>query len=108
MLSLSVARFLVFFFNVTATTEIYSLSLHDALPISSLSRARTPSSCRCESRPACTCATARSEENTSELESPVHIVCRLLREKKKDGISEPWRWRSEVARLRRLAARRAL
>src|SRR6266581_8896699 len=70
----------VFFFNDTATTEIYTLSLHDALPISapaaastSLSSTRSPASCPC----------ARSEEHTSELQSPVHLVCRLLLEKKK-------------------------
>src|SRR5258705_986341 len=77
--------FLFFFFNDTATTEIYTLSLHDALPISTRRRA-TPS------RPhqASTCATARgrsargrrSEEHTSELQSLRHLVCRLLLEKK--------------------------
>src|SRR4051794_41577198 len=74
-----------FFFNDTATTEIYALSLHDALPISeppgdglgqrghaggvSPGVGITPP--------------ARSEEHTSELQSPVHLVCRLLLEKKK-------------------------
>src|SRR6266581_9781747 len=70
-----------FFFNDTATTEIYTLSLHDALPIS------RPSARRME--PSVTSATlasnmtSRSEEHTSELQSPVHLVCRLLLEKKK-------------------------
>src|SRR6266536_6081954 len=66
-----------FFFNDTATTEIYTLSLHDALPIF----AAWKNCCRCNrsetrSRP-------RSEEHTSELQSRVDIVCRLLLEKKK-------------------------
>src|SRR5207253_11344134 len=72
--------FTSFFFNDTAPTEIYTLSLHDALPISEPSR---------------TCASAciygeytvdcdpRSEEHTSELQSRGHLVCRLLLEKKK-------------------------
>src|SRR2546426_7292616 len=89
-----------FFFNDTATTEIYTLSLHDALPISAIetsartgrmqssfdtrkglmvavragllaSRVRT---CKDE---------VRSEEHTSELQSPCNLVCRLLLEKKK-------------------------
>src|SRR5579863_10755905 len=69
-----------FFFNDTATTEIYTLSLHDALPISHGAVRRTKprwayprwsQSCR-----------QRSEEHTSELQSPVHLVCRLLLEKK--------------------------
>src|SRR5437660_7747772 len=72
-----------FFFNVPATTEIYTLSLHDALPISrrrsgSSSRERAPSS-----RPARSPASRRSEEHTSELQSRGHLVCRLLLEKKK-------------------------
>src|SRR5258708_16631418 len=69
---------LSFFFNDTATTEIYTLSLHDALPIS-----YSPAWWR----PSCTprrisCTSARSEEHTSELQSPDHLVCRLLLEKK--------------------------
>src|SRR5690348_17907777 len=90
---------MLFFFTDTATTEIYTLSLHDALPISARSgrapSARTSRSTRrtCSapwgcSRSPCstrTCAWAcpRSEEHTSELQSPVHLVCRLLLEKKK-------------------------
>src|SRR2546422_9993546 len=87
---------LFFFFNDTATTEIYTLSLHDALPISCAARpwpetrrspaARGPGGSRTSragrawrrsSRP------ARSEEHTSELQSRLHLVCRLLLEKKK-------------------------
>src|SRR2546426_12544580 len=87
-----------FFFNDTATTEIYTLSLHDALPISggcrsgrrALSRrpprwrwrprrwARIPCRGRAVGRPP-----PRSEEHTSELQSPCNLVCRLLLEKKK-------------------------
>src|SRR5256885_12554447 len=75
-----------FFFNDTATTEIYTLSLHDALPI--LKRSAI------DCIPACTTpetgASAkrhqaqRSEEHTSELQSPCNLVCRLLLEKKKN------------------------
>src|SRR6266705_6939072 len=68
-----------FFFNDTATTEIYTLSLHDALPISSASRA-TPT---CSSVWPAAGTTPRSEEHTSELQSPYDLVCRLLLEKKK-------------------------
>src|SRR5437762_8141813 len=72
-----------FFFNDTATTEIYTLSLHDALPI-----------CH-RARPGCAgyggrsdpgrarAGSDRSEEHTSELQSPMYLVCRLLLEKKK-------------------------
>src|SRR2546426_4599912 len=89
-----------FFFNDTATTEIYTLSLHDALPICSTtaraSRSTTSPSRRCRSKRCwsifCASATrspgrstsrARSEEHTSELQSPCNLVCRLLLEKKK-------------------------
>src|SRR2546422_10913217 len=84
-----------FFFNDTATTEIYTLSLHDALPIS----APPPSWSR--SRPDCL-ATAhpspqRSEEHTSELQSRLHLVCRLLLEKKKKPDDAPRsRWSHAV------------
>src|ERR1039458_8651969 len=68
-----------FFFNDTATTEIYTLSLHDALPISnghsnSVPEGLTPVLVQV--------ANARSEEHTSELQSLRHLVCRLLLEKK--------------------------
>src|SRR3712207_7721501 len=93
-----------FFFNDTATTEIYTLSLHDALPISGPSsagarpgrsqvrpccsrptRASSRPSCRgSSSSPACSWA-CRSEEHTSELQSRQYLVCRLLLEKKKSS-----------------------
>src|SRR5215218_11439193 len=70
--------FLFFFFNDTATTEIYTLSLHDALPISSGSTHTWVTSVTTwRSTP------ARSEEHTSELQSHSDLVCRLLLEKKK-------------------------
>src|SRR5437763_5525150 len=72
-----------FFFNDPATTEIYTLSLHDALPIcrfSCCSRSRTTR--RCGSS-ATRSSGRRSEEHTSELQSPMYLVCRLLLEKKK-------------------------
>src|SRR5271167_5239018 len=71
--------FFFFFFNDTATTEIYTLSLHDALPISFTvpnSFARLPAVPNLPS-------TLRSEEHTSELQSRFDLVCRLLLEKKK-------------------------
>src|SRR5574338_1553763 len=68
-----------FFFNDTATTEIYTLSLHDALPISSSGR----TAARTAPAPPPFSQTMRSEEHTSELQSPWHLVCRLLLEKKK-------------------------
>src|SRR5258708_32955856 len=78
--------FLFFFFNDTAPTEISPLSLHDALPISFL-RARAGWLCSKASRPAeKPSSIARSEEHTSELQSPDHLVCRLLLEKKKKRI----------------------
>src|SRR5437870_9814318 len=71
----------LFFFNDTTTTEIYTLSLHDALPIYPEASASPPQRrpCRmwsCARKP-------RSEEHTSELQSRGHLVCRLLLEKKK-------------------------
>src|SRR5690242_21860883 len=74
--------FFFFFFNDTATTEIYTLSLHDALPICRMSCPRTAAT----GRPALRAArvrSPRSEEHTSELQSHVNLVCRLLLEKKK-------------------------
>src|SRR3982750_4974066 len=70
---------LFFFFNDTATTEIYTLSLHDALPISSCSL------CCCSGahiRSLLAHHSERSEEHTSELQSRSDLVCRLLLEKK--------------------------
>src|SRR5258705_2577115 len=87
-----------FFFNDTATTEIYTLSLHDALPISGRRRAaRGAAGARCPRAPRCparrprtpsSCCT-RSEEHTSELQSLRHLVCRLLLEKKKTSHKLP-------------------
>src|SRR5882757_11448905 len=81
--------FLFFFFNDTPTTEIYTLSLHDALPISpnrstkrsswaifSVSRSIVFAACR-----------ARSEEHTSELQSRQYLVSRLLLEQKKNKLN---------------------
>src|SRR5688572_31296024 len=81
---------LFFFFNDTATTEIYTLSLHDALPIS---RARGRAVARRHRPgvrpPAGGAADGRSEEHTSELQSQSNLVCRLLLEKKKrQGLPE--------------------
>src|SRR3989454_10045462 len=81
----------VFFFNDTATTEIYTLSLHDALPICFGEWAYgTSAGCGSGSETSPTCGPspeshgrARSEEHTSELQSPCNLVCRLLLEKKK-------------------------
>src|SRR5260221_6838465 len=78
--------FFFFFFNDTATTEIYTLSLHDALPISmSYSRHCTDCLRATQSKRACThfLKIHRSEEHTSELQSHSDLVCRLLLEKKK-------------------------
>src|SRR2546422_5589916 len=89
---------LFFFFNDTATTEIYTLSLHDALPIHSAFH--TPHSASLtigrlhydgggdwyagpSALPNLLAAIRRSEEHTSELQSRLHLVCRLLLEKKK-------------------------
>src|SRR5258708_23681717 len=80
---------LLFFFNDTATTEIYTLSLHDALPIYKFWR-KTAYDARVgllipsiNKRVATELGVPRSEEHTSELQSPDHLVCRLLLEKKK-------------------------
>src|SRR5260370_19792499 len=76
----------IFFFNDTATTEIYTLSLHDALPISPPPSGAAPGSpVRMLSPPSPTTSTkpSRSEEHTSELQSHLNLVCRLLLEKKK-------------------------
>src|SRR2546426_9283207 len=81
-----------FFFNDTATTEIYTLSLHDALPISAGAGGREPRLlvrriaswlAAASSASECTPRSDRSEEHTSELQSPCNLVCRLLLEKKK-------------------------
>src|SRR3712207_7806926 len=84
-----------FFFNDTATTEIYTLSLHDALPICARPRTarramrlppvahRWRRSLPAREAGGCACRSARSEEHTSELQSRQYLVCRLLLEKKK-------------------------
>src|SRR2546429_8874041 len=82
-----------FFFNDTATTEIYTLSLHDALPISGEDGAAQQSraqlgrlACIDDANPPEHSGAPggdRSEEHTSELQSRLHLVCRLLLEKKK-------------------------
>src|SRR5260221_6676085 len=83
--------FFFFFFNDTATTEIYTLSLHDALPIS-LVWGTTPKALSIATHCHCLMAVValtktysepRSEEHTSELQSHSDLVCRLLLEKKK-------------------------
>src|SRR2546427_8410662 len=101
-----------FFFNDTATTEIYTLSLHDALPIYAIRETLGPRSgpadfarlfqalriavnqeleqielalpaLRAALQPGAPTRSARSEEHTSELQSQSNLVCRLLLEKKK-------------------------
>src|SRR5690625_7860837 len=77
--------FILFFFNATAPPEIYTLSLHDALPIcvgmGHVSAAAVPRVARLISDGVP--VVVRSEEHTSELQSRGHLVCRLLLEKKK-------------------------
>src|SRR2546422_5496286 len=84
--------YLFFFFNDTATTEIYTLSLHDALPIFATSTIILAAGCWTSISssivaPSFVMVTndgaTRSEEHTSELQSRLHLVCRLLLEKKK-------------------------
>src|SRR2546429_4800957 len=77
-----------FFFNDTATTEIYTLSLHDALPISFQKSGDPVLSVDTKKKELVGPfknggRTWRSEEHTSELQSRLHLVCRLLLEKKK-------------------------
>src|SRR3712207_7805557 len=101
--------FSVFFFNDTATTEIYTLSLHDALPILPIRCGRSAGhvkipgltgtcvgmlvlsrvvarSRRGRNLPDDQLTATRSEEHTSELQSRQYLVCRLLLEKKKHSI----------------------
>src|SRR5439155_8223471 len=90
------ASFSLFFFHDPATTEIYTLSLHDALPISRRDRHALRRAGRDQGRAdraldaaraaheALDAPPARSEEHTSELQSRGHLVCRLLLEKKKN------------------------
>src|SRR6266403_5715380 len=75
----------LFFFNDTATTEIYTLSLHDALPIQPPGEflSATPRRASVLVQDPRRCGQSRSEEHTSELQSRRDLVCRLLLEKKK-------------------------
>src|SRR5687768_17901849 len=85
LVAINVFLYVIFFFNDTATTEIYTLSLHDALPICGPTTSGA-SGCTCWRPPTPTGSPApgwRSEEHTSELQSRLHLVCRLLLEKKK-------------------------
>src|SRR3712207_7742691 len=100
--------FVFFFFNDPATTEIYTLSLHDALPICpgrhGCARRPLPQAARLPRAPAVLTreppvagspflqpeAGVRSEEHTSELQSRQYLVCRLLLEKKKKKIHVKW------------------
>src|SRR3712207_6910047 len=92
-------RLCIFFFNDTATTEIYTLSLHDALPISPAAPTRTEITATNAATTAIlrifpfpvdpatlvhssNAGSSRSEEHTSELQSRQYLVCRLLLEKK--------------------------
>src|SRR5215813_15575172 len=89
-MSFSFFFFFFFFFNDTATTEIYTLSLHDALPIYLLAERRrdvagSQSAYLARHPP----QADRSEEHTSELQSRPHLVCRLLLEKKKKQQKRP-------------------
>src|SRR2546422_11658219 len=86
-----------FFFNDTATTEIYTLSLHDALPISRKVREMTIVGSKrmivyddVAPLEKIKILDVRSEEHTSELQSRLHLVCRLLLEKKKTHPTSPF------------------
>src|SRR5215208_8458528 len=95
-----------FFFNDTATTEIYTLSLHDALPISKvtvsdITRGQRDLGLAVQGAYGMLVDDdARSEEHTSELQSRGHLVCRLLLEKKKTNILKPARARNKPTRIR--------
>src|SRR5258708_29561509 len=113
MILLGASSSFLFFFNDTATTEIYTLSLHDALPISlaistitlhelihGADKSRRPEF----QRELVMALASRSEEHTSELQSPDHLVCRLLLEKKNThaaGTGEAVWLALETARVRR-------
>src|SRR2546427_5682879 len=96
--------FYFFFFNDTATTEIYTLSLHDALPIWICSRnsgTTLPAEAstlpkRTVTKRVCVDFWSRSEEHTSELQSQSNLVCRLLLEKKKNKQSEYQKQKDEL------------
>src|SRR5947208_5194144 len=80
----------IFFFNDPATPEIYTLSLHDALPILTRAYVRFGRSAGAAAKNELVHHEfpVRSEEHTSELQSPDHLVCRLLLEKKKTPTSD--------------------
>src|SRR5437763_4493082 len=106
MISCGCFFFFFFFFNHTATTEIYTLSLHDALPIS-FGAAQLDvhaSTLGCEfdrvRKQIPDDLMQRSEEHTSELQSPMYLVCRLLLEKKKKNkieLFDPNLYQSKIA-----------
>src|SRR5258707_4946068 len=86
-----------FFFNDTATTEIYTLSLHDALPIyfgrfirTAAQRGDVRRRALQGTRRGLAAVDSRSEEHTSELQSRQYLVCRLLLEKKKQLLTNPY------------------
>src|SRR3989441_5833017 len=103
---LGVRAFLFFFFNDTATTEIYTLSLHDALPIwmclvnhaevhfvrgryeEARHNAEAALAIFDQLDARSNKSEARSEEHTSELQSLAYLVCRLLLEKKKNSVTD--------------------
>src|SRR5256885_12851517 len=84
LLLLHLYVFFFFFFNDTATTEIYTLSLHDALPICRCGGGDSDAGRHFEVHRVRKADRQRSEEHTSELQSPCNLVCRLLLEKKKN------------------------
>src|SRR5688572_31849703 len=81
-----------FFFNDTATTEIYTLSLHDALPICPNAAPRPGEECLGVCQDEKCWEAERSEEHTSELQSQSNLVCRLLLEKKNKQHSINYLW----------------
>src|SRR2546425_8579101 len=106
--------FSFFFFNDTATTEIYTLSLHDALPISAalgevvvvalpaagLGATLPPAREACRGKVVISAVVPRSEEHTSELQSLAYLVCRLLLEKKKKLSERDPLWPPDLHRAR--------
>src|SRR5438445_9110766 len=87
-----------FLFSDPAPTEIYTLSLHDALPIYSMRSCRRWPTTATRACSGGSCASSRSEEHTSELQSRQYLVCRLLLEKKKHDHSCPIRTPSTTLR----------
>src|SRR5438874_9936101 len=95
--------FFFFFFNDTATTEIYTLSLHDALPIFLVRDVIERLDNRRPVEPLLHDLAARSEEHTSELQSRRDLVCRLLLEKKKKEYSMLLEACAEILRIHQSA-----